>query len=428
MRFAWLILLFGFWTTALAAGATINVGPEPAAGVRAIASLDTSEIGPGSIVRLHAGRYAAATVVYSAGTAGAPIVIEGAGDGTLALEGPIVLDHAAFVVIRGLRIAGAADAGIILREGSHDITVRGNDIADARLGIWIGQHAGDGNHIEDNVIRGSVTHGIAVDGVKAEPGRETIIARNRIENSGIHGIELSGNYAIVDGNVVSGSGRLSTGASGIHVFAKSAGQDVGKNNVIRGNFTYDNHDASAQDGNGIQLDQWCDDNIVMNNIAAGNDGAGISVFDAARARIVGNTLSGNMRDPGHSHRHQGELVFATDDEHDADNTRGGSAERNIVVARNSATAAILVDAPTSRHPPRFSGNLFWNAAGGDVARWAGHGVDAIKAWNALAPHAAADITGDPDFASPSQMSPDSFRARRALPDIGAQISRAVQLP
>ena len=428
MRLAWLIVFVAVSHPVLSKAATIDAGPQTAPGVRDIASLDESELGPGSTIRLHAGHYTAAIVIPLAGTTDAPIVIEGAGDGTLDLAGPIVLDHAAFVVLRGLRIARAADAAIILREGSHDIMVQGNDIADARLGIWLGQHAGDGNHLEDNVIRGSATHGIAVDGVNAVPGRETIIARNRIEDSGIHGIELSGNYAIVDGNIVSGSGRLSTGASGIHVFAKNADQGVGRHNIIRNNVSTGNHDASAQDGNGIQLDQWCDDNLVTNNIAAGNDGAGISVFDAARARIIGNTLAGNMRDPGGSHRHKGELVFATDDEHDADHTRDGTAERNIVAARNPAAAAILVDAPTSRHPPHFSGNLFWNAAGGDIARWAGHGIGTIASWNALAPHTAADITGDPDFAAPSPSSPPGFQPRPALAGIGARIASPAQRP
>ena len=418
MRLAWLILLLGSSRSALAQQAPIDAGPEAAPGVRAIGSLVAAEIGPGRTIRLHAGHYAT-IVVPLTGTAAAPVMIEGAGDGMLTLDGPIVLDHAAFVTVRGLHIAHAADAAIVLREGSHDVSVRGNDIEDARLGIWIGQNAGDNNRIEDNVIRRSVTHGIAVDAVNAVPGRETTIARNRVDASGIHGIELSGNYYVIDGNIVSGSGRLSTSASGIHVFAKNAGQGVGKHNVIQNNFSYDNHDASAQDGNGIQLDQWCDDNLVTNNIAANNDGAGISVFDAARAHIVGNRLNGNMRDPGGSHRHKGELVFATDDEHDADNTRDGLAERNIVAARDPAIAAILVDTRSSRHPPRFGNNLFWNAAGGAVARWAGRNISSIESWNALAPHAAPDITGDPAFADPSRLSPDGFVTHRTLPNLGA---------
>ena len=421
MRLSSLIAFCGLACCVTAHGATIEVGPEASSSVRAVADLDAQEIEPGSVVRLHAGHYASPIVIPLTGTAAAPIIIEGAGDGGLDLDGPIVLDHAAFVVVKALRISHAADAAIILREGSHDIVVQGNTIADARLGIWIGQHAGDANRVEGNEVRESVTHGIAVDGVNGEPGRETIISGNRIVASGIHGIEISGNFAIIDGNHVSGSGRLSTGASGIHIFAKDANQGVGQHNVIRNNVTFDNHDASAQDGNGIQLDQWCDDNLVTNNIAADNDGAGISVFDAGQSRIIGNTLVGNMRDPGHSHRHKGDLVFATDDEHDADHTRNGAAERNIVVTKNQSAAPVLVDAPTAQHPPRFSGNLFWKVSGDGVARWAGRDIALIAAWNALAPHGEPDITGDPDFAASNAGGANTFVPGRSLPNLGARL-------
>ena len=398
-------------TAAAAAPAVLDVGPQAAPGIRAIAGVRADEIGPGGIVRLHAGHYRAPIVIPLSGTAAAPIEIVGAGDGPIEIDGSIVLDHAAFVTLRGLRITRASDAGIILRRGSHDIAVRSSAISGTSLGIWIGDNAGDGNRIEDNTISGNATHGIAIDGVNAEPGRETVIARNRIADNGVHGIELSGNHYVIEGNVVSGNGRRTIGASGIHVYAQNARQGVGRYNIIRGNISFDNRDAAAQDGNGIQLDQWCDDNEVIGNIATGNDGAGISVFDAARARIVGNTLYGNMRDPRHSHRHKADLVFASDDTHAVDGTRDAVAEANIVVATNPAAAAVLVDAPTSRHPPVLGNNLLWHIAGGDLARWHGTGVKDIAAWNALAPHWAADIAGDPQFVDSTQPTWAGFMLR-----------------
>jgi parallel beta-helix repeat protein len=404
------VLIAAIWAMP-ATAAVLEVGPQAAPGIRAIASVRAEEFGPGAIVHLHAGHYRAAIVIPLSGTAAAPIEIVGAGDGPIEIDGSIVLDHAAFVTLRDLRISRASDAGIILRRGSHDIVVRGSEISGTSLGIWIGDHAGDGNRIEDNSIHGSATHGIAVDGVNAVPGRETVIARNRIADNGVHGIEISGNRYVVENNVVSGNGIRTIGASGIHVYAKNAREGVGRFNIIRGNISFDNHDATAQDGNGIQLDQWCDDNGVTGNIATGNDGAGISVFDAARARIVGNTLYGNMRDPGRSHRHKGELVFATDDTHDVDGTRDTIAEKNIAVATDPAAAALLVDVPTSRHPPAFDRNLLWNAVGGDLVRWKGTGIKDIAAWNALVLHRAPDMAGDPQFTDPSQPSWAGFALR-----------------
>ncbi len=373
-----------------AQAATIDVGPEAAPGIHAIGTLDASQLGPGTVIRLHAGVYTAPIVIPLTGTKAAPIIIEGAGDGPMDLEGSIVLDHAAFVIVRRLHIENATDAGIILRHGSHDISVSSNVIEHTRLGIWLGGGVGQGNHIVNNIISLSATHGIALDSVEGEPGHETVVEQNNISDSGIHGIEINANYSLISSNYVHGSGRLSTGSSGIHVYARNGSEGIGRHNTLIYNRSFNNHDASAQDGNGIQLDQWCNDNFVGNNIVSNNDGAGISVFDAARARIMGNVIFANMRDPAHSHRHKGELIFASDDDHNVDNTRDAVVKSNMVMATNAAVAAILVDGPTSRHPPAFSENRLSNTSGGPIARWAGRDITSLAAWNKLVSGTASD--------------------------------------
>ncbi len=375
---------------ATAQAATIDVGPEAAPGIRAIASLKASELGPDTTIRLHAGHYAASIVIPLTGMKEYPIIVEGASDGPIDIDGSIVLEHAAFIVLRRLHIAHATDAGIIVRHGSHEILVLENLIEHTKLGIWVGDGAGEGIRILRNSIGFSATDGIALDRVKNERGRDTEIGWNFIKDSGVHGIEVNANDIAIDNNYVSGSGRLSTGASGIHVFARSADDGFGNRNVIKGNHSFDNHDGSAQDGNGIQLDQWCNDNTVEFNTVENNDGAGISVFDAARADISRNEIHANMRDPGNSHRHKAELVFASDDEHGVDNTRGARASENVIAAANPHAAAILVDVPTSLHPPIFSNNSIDHKNNGPIARWAGHDVNSIAAWNALAPHRMPD--------------------------------------
>jgi len=384
-------IVCGLACLASAQAATIDVAPEAAPGIRAIASLKASEFGPGTIIRLHGGHYTAPVLVPLTGTRDSPITIEGGGP--IDIDGSIVLDHAAFIIVQHLHIIHASDAGIILRQASHDNIIRDNTIENAKLGIWLGQGAGLANSIHHNAISRSETHGIAIDGVIAEPGRENLIVGNRIKDSGIHGIEVSASYTSITGNMVSGSGRLSTGASGIHIFARSADAGVGRNNDIEGNYSFDNHDASAQDGNGIQIDQWCDDNRVAGNIAADNDGAGIIIFDASGAHVTGNMLTGNMRDPGHSHRHKGELVFASDDEHDVDHTRGATADSNIVLSTEATVAPVLVDVPTSRHSPIFSRNRLENGAHGPIARWANRDITDIGTWNRVALHKLPDSTG-----------------------------------
>ena len=88
------------------------------------------------------------------------------------------------------------------------------------------------------------------------------------------------------GNRSSGSGQASGGTSGIHLYSGSSAEDSGDDNLVRWNMSYANKDIVAVDGNGIEVDQWCDGNTVAYNVAWGNDGAGLKAMPPVRTESI----------------------------------------------------------------------------------------------------------------------------------------------
>ncbi len=81
---------------------------------------------------------------------------------------------------------------------------------------------------------------------------------------------------------MSNRGLTTSGSSGIHVCGGVEGEPTGfgVGNIIANNITFDNRDPGGPDGNGIQLDQHTHGNVVVGNLATGNDGGGISLYDS----------------------------------------------------------------------------------------------------------------------------------------------------
>jgi parallel beta-helix repeat protein len=126
----------------------------------------------------------------------------------------------------------------------------------------------------------------------------TIIASNTIYNTGIHGIELDGNFLIINYNIIHDTGMTTGGASGIHlyggVFQGTPPDGMGNNNLVINNVVYHAHEPLYHDGNGIQSDQYTHDNQIYYNLIFGNDGMGIILYDSTNNQVYGNTLFTNV--------------------------------------------------------------------------------------------------------------------------------------
>ncbi|MDB5394496.1 MAG: right-handed parallel beta-helix repeat-containing protein, partial [Rhodospirillales bacterium] len=176
---------------------------------------------------------------------------------------------------------------------------------------------------------------------------------------------------------------------------------AGKHNIIRFNVVYDTHDNQAGDGNGIELDQWCDDNEVYFNLAFLNDGAGIVIFDGANNIVENNTIYGNARDPGRTHPYPADLLVVSDYTKHVDHAYGNILRNNLVNTVGKGRYAIYVDDFASRHMREISNNnLTSETPDSNLYFWHGISGRDIARWNALKP-GRADSADPPGLIVPS---------------------------
>ncbi|SFM94162.1 right-handed parallel beta-helix repeat-containing protein [Thermodesulforhabdus norvegica] len=388
------LVAFGATWTVHPSGTSVN-GAYDIAGFSAI---DWSKIRPGDVVTIRGseGIYREPLTIAGRGTASAPITVRAADGEEPIIENAVVFSGASYVVFEGITVRKSPYSGVIIRDGSHHITVTNCTIHDNLLGIWIGEGAGEAHLISTNNVYNNKTHGIAVDLVNCSPGNETVITSNEVHGNGHHGIEIRGNYYIIEKNIVYENGFSTPGTSGIHIYSGSAGENSGDYNIIRYNISYRNKETSGPDGNGIQLDQWCDFNEVYYNICYENDGAGISVFDSSGSRVFNNTLVGNMLDPGKSHPFKAELYLAGDSS--VNHTRNVAVLNNILVATRSSVAPIAVYDPATRNDLTIGHNLLHSTSGDLLYLWGGTSGRDLAVWNSLAAGGGDDFAGDPAFA------------------------------
>ena len=380
--------------------------------VAALSAVPFASLAAGSAVLVKGGRFDGVVVVSARGTAEAPVTVAAVPGTEPVLSNSVVFEDAAYVTVSGLTVRGAVNSGFILRRGSHHVTVRDSAVDASGLGIWIGDGSGAGHRILGNRLTGNKTHGIAVDVINAPPDDPTIIASNTVSGSGIHGMEINGSGYVVEGNRVHDNGVSMSGTSGIHVYAKDAGQDAGDRNTIRYNVVTGQRETTGQDGNGIQVDQWCDDNLVAFNVTTGNDGAGINLFDAGRTLVSNNTVVGNMADSGGRHAYKGEIVLASDYTKQVGRTVDNRVLNNIVVATRGGVAAIVVEATSTGRGNAIGPNLLRHAPGGWLYAYGAARTDDGASLPLGAP--APDLTEAPAFADPTKPFANGFALTRAL--------------
>lgn len=391
-----------------------------------LAAIPFASLAPGSAVLVKGGAYAGAVVIAARGTAEAPVTVAAVPGTQPVLSNSVVFENAAHVTVTGLTVRGAAHSGFILRRASHHVTVRASTVDASGLGIWIGDGAGAGHRIVGNTLTANKTHGIAVDVVNAPADDPTVIQGNTVSGSGIHGMEINGSGYVVEGNRVHDNGVAMSGTSGIHLYAKDAAQDAGDRNVIRYNIVTGQRETTGQDGNGIQVDQWCDGNVVAFNVVSGNDGAGINLFDAGENLVVNNTAFGNMKDSGGRHAYKGEIVLASDVTRQVGRTVNNRVLNNIAVATRAGVAAIAVEATSTGRGNAIGPNLLRHAPGGWLYAYGGARTDdgGSLPLGARAP----DLTEAPAFADPEKPLADGLAPTRALSRLAIPLGATRDLP
>jgi parallel beta-helix repeat protein len=152
--------------------------------------------------------------------------------------------------------------------------------------------------IENNTIHDVPADGINVNQAVCTNGNQTLIQGNTIYNTGIHGIELDGNFFIINHNIIHDTGMTTPGASGVHLygggFLGTPPDGMGDNNLVLNNVVYHAHEPLYHDGDGIQSDAYTHDNQIYNNLVFGNDGMGVDLYDSQNNQVHDNTLFGNV--------------------------------------------------------------------------------------------------------------------------------------
>jgi parallel beta-helix repeat protein len=340
------------------------VGPASSApaGATVSASLQAvpwATLPAGALIVVGPGAQAGPVTITSQGTAAQPIEVRAAD----ASNPPVVnssfdFQGAAHVKLKGFVVSGSPWGAVVIRRGSHHITIEGNTLKQSYMGVNISDGAGEGLQIVDNLIEDNETHGIAIALENTAQAATSRVAGNTIRRNGHHGIEIQTSHYVIERNVVSESGRGIGGASGIHLFSRNAAENTGDNNVIRYNFSFNNVDQLLHwDGNGIQADQWCDGNVIAYNVTWGNDGAGIILFDSVNNEVHNNTLIGNARDQGRSANATGDLILSSSAV-GAFRNANNRVYNNLIVPLRSGAAGLAIDTATTANANSIGPNLW----------------------------------------------------------------------
>lgn len=342
------------------------VNPMPAGALQLSRMVDVpwATLAPGTEVVVASGVVQDAVMINARGTAAAPITVRpSTASGNIVVRYGVDFQNASHVRLTGVQVEDSPWQGVMIRRGSDHITVDRARLTRAVIGLEIADDAGTGHQILDNLIEDSATTGISVTRAVSAANDRTRIAGNEVSRSGHHGMEINGSNYLIERNTVSYSGKAIGGTSGIHVYSAHPNENTGDGNIVRYNFTHHNRDSRLSDGNGIQIDQFCDNNEVSFNVSWANDGAGIIVFDGANNLVRGNTLKGNGLDPGRTHGDLGELIINSAGAQ-TNRARGNRVIDNVIVATLPTVRGLYVDYTSAPNANTVGPNLIHHRAGG----------------------------------------------------------------
>jgi hypothetical protein len=250
------------------------------------------------------------------GTAAKPITVEGADAANPPRldAGILVAGSSQYVWIRDLDVSRNAQSqpygAVVVQGKSAQILLSGLTVHDSYVGIEF-VDTGLGNAVEQSDIYGNAQHGITAGPPSSafvpDTNHRSSIMANAIHDNGAHGIEITGPDWTVEHNRLADNGAKVHGTSGIHVFSPAgiSGSYGCRENLIAYNFVTGQRDLDGTDGNGIQIDDFCDDNEISFNVVWSNAGAGVSVLDGRGNVVRANTSYSNATDQGRAAVHPG---------------------------------------------------------------------------------------------------------------------------
>jgi len=301
-----------FTVTQPACAATYTVGPGQSFSTPE--EIAWNSIHPGDVIVINPGTYPSLlgtgnsmTINGVAGTQAQPITIQGSSSINLPHlnAGISISGGSQYISINNLDVSRNPStqqyAAVVVQSKSSHILLSGLNVHNSFVGVEFAQ-AGLGNVLRDSQIYDNVMQGVTPQPADAsfspDVRHRSFVIGNDIHDNGSHGIEITGSFWTIDRNQVTHNGLSTSGTSGIHVYSTT---DIGGvaacyGNRISYNYVTTQQDYDGVDGNGIQIDDFCNDNRVAFNVLWANAGAGISVLDSMDNTVVSNTTYSNATD------------------------------------------------------------------------------------------------------------------------------------
>ncbi len=345
-------------------------------------SWDQVHLEPGDIALQQGGTTAKGFAVTAQGTADRPVIIGSYGTGQAKIAGSVVLSGASYVGIDNLDIVGGG--GVVLTNATEHSTIRGCNIHGGSSGVVVTGSVGFGNVIVGNNIFENDTIGVHINPPEPCIGADVLVSDNTIFRNGQQGILIHSSHVVVDGNTVVNNGLAGlAGMSGIHVVALSAAQACHEN-VISNNIVAWQRDGSSLDGNGIQLDHWTFENIVVGNTIFGNDGCGINMLSTKDCLVADNLIFDNMVDEGGTHVIAKAEIFLGEANFTPGLTTGNVIEGNKVRASSPYGVAVQMHPVlTDRTSNVIVNNEIGRVGPGSLWLWGNTFGSSLDEWNSL---------------------------------------------
>lgn len=344
--------------------------------------------------------------VLTYGASGLKIRLGSYGEGPPpVIDGEILLQTTGHIIIEDFEVRDSIGSGVQILTGCHHVELRRVRVYHCAGGVAIADDAGGSNLIEECTIYENDATGIAIMGGNTGPGSETIIRNNTIYRNGLHGVQIKGNYYILEGNEIHNNGLGGIpGTSAVHLYSPGPDQPYGDFNIIRNNRISNQNDFDGFDGNGIQADHYSDNNEIYNNEVFHNDGGGVFIHDSANCFVHDNLIYGNVRDRGRTRLEKGEMDI-TSKGVEVDRSENNTVMDNTIVAVNPEAVVMFVDSEASNKPNFFGGNAVYHEGGGEIWRVSeDHGSD-LDLWNEFASGNGDDYLLDPAAFTPPEPPP-----------------------
>jgi hypothetical protein len=250
-----------------------------------------------------------------------------------------------------------------------------------------------GTVVKNSSIYGNGQNGIYYLQTTGGSGSNLNYAQNNLlYSNNNYGFKGHINYCIIENNTVHDNGTRSGTDIGIWVGGNGVGGGTGDYNIIRNNLVYNQKGTTSpdNDGAGITLDQYADNNQVYNNIVYNCDGSGIYAFDSLNFKIYHNTCYKNNQNSPYQ---QGEIrVTGILDR------VTGEIKNNIGYSKTGAYA-IYLDADSAGNDITITNNN-WFIDSGNWYYDGSAGGATLATWNTKS-YVGTDLNSDPLLISAS---------------------------